>query len=465
MIKISAPDDVSRIDKFWLDRDGTTPEESRTARASRRLQVLVGADVADSHAKQVALLTLVNLAAKCFAAPVHVIASDSVWAAPTLVRVSLQSTLGKALEELGAQRSIADIDPDSCHILLGDAEPLKRSLRLTFDGWKVSVGPAAQVPRLAERPWCVLAPLAAAAVAVGEVFASFARISVTATHRPIGFSLWRPDLPFNSPDSLGIGIEEAPLELSCFGLGHLGQAYLWALACLPFSNTKSSKIYLCDDDLVERPNLETGALLTAGVVGLSKTRVVAEWLEERGFGTRLVERFVDSNYCRSDREPVIALSGFDDNQARQWLAQADFPLIFDSGLGGESTTFDSIALHTWPNPRPAGDLWPLEDAEERRKREERTQRRADANHGYRSLVRDECGRVLVAGKSVAVPFVGAVSSAFVLAEVLRALNAGPAFYDTRLRVCTLSDRPVTASLRTARAGPVSGVRTGQLTCA
>jgi hypothetical protein len=121
------PGNVSRMDKIWLDRDGTAPEESRSARASHRLQIVVGADVASSHAKQMALLTRANLAAKCFATPVHVIAPDSVWVA---------LTPGRELEELGGQRHLMGLDPDGVHIPLGDADPLRRSSRLTFDGWK-----------------------------------------------------------------------------------------------------------------------------------------------------------------------------------------------------------------------------------------------------------------------------------------------------------------------------------------
>jgi hypothetical protein len=56
------------------------------------------------------------------------------------------------------------------------------------------------------------------------VFVSFARISATATRRVVVFSLWRPDLPVDSTESAGAAIDEAPVELSCFGLGHLGQA-------------------------------------------------------------------------------------------------------------------------------------------------------------------------------------------------------------------------------------------------
>lgn len=461
MTHFPALGDISRIDKLWLDRDGTTPGISRAARTAHRLQILVGSDVAGSHALQVAVMTAVNLAVKCFAAPVLVTAPDDVWTAQNLTRVSIKGTIGEAIEELGAERSVADLDSDSISILVGNAQQKRRSLRLTFDGWRVSVGPATKVPRLPENPLCSLAPLAAAAVAIGEVFASFARIAITAMRRPIAFSLWRPDLPIASPESLGILAEEAPLELSCFGLGHLGQAYLWALACLPYGDPRASTIYLCDDDAVEPPNLETGALLNSGMVGARKTRVVARWLEDRGFNTRLIERFVDSNYRRSSREPALALSGFHDNQARHWLAQAEFPLIFDSGLGGDAENFDSIAVHTWPNQRTAVDLWPVEDAQKRREREAKVRRQTE-NPGYHSISPDECGRVLVANKSIAVPFVGALSSAFVLAELLRTVNAGPVFHDVRLRACALSDRSLASVLRVGQAEPVSGIRLQRL---
>jgi len=299
-------------------------------------------------------------------------------------------------------------------------------------------------------------PIAAAAVAVGEVFATFARVSVTATRRVIGFSLWRPDLAPDAPGSEGIEGWEAPLELSCFGLGHLGQAYLWALASLPYDDLSATRLQLCDDDGIEPPNLETGALLNSQSKGL-KTREAAKWLEARGFRTRLVERFIDRQYRRHARDPVIALCGFDDNEARQWLSSSGFGLVFDSGLGGDFGNFDSIAVRSWPNRRPAEALWPVETEEQRRERERRLTSVAQQNDGYAAVAPDECGRVLVANKSVAVPFVGAVASAFVLAEMLRSVNGGPTFDEIRVKACAMAHRPLTATLRAMEASPVSGV--------
>lgn len=455
------PIDLSRIDKLWLDRDGLDPAAARAARAAATAHITVGADVAASYGLQVALLTAVNLAAKCFAAPVVVDMPDGVWEAALLVRLGLAPTVGQAVQALGGRRATPLEGHGAAELLIGDASARPRSLRVTYDGWRVAVGPAAQVARLAERGWCPLAPIAAAAVAVGEVFAAFARVSVTATRRVIGFSLWRPDLAPDAPDSEGIEGWEVPLELSCFGLGHLGQAYLWAVASLPYDDLSATRLQLYDDDGIEPPNLETGALLNSQSKG-RKTREVAKWLEARGFGTRLVERFIDGQYRRHARDPVVALCGFDDNEARQWLSRAGFGLIFDSGLGGDYGNFDSIAVRSWPNRRPAEALWPVETREQRRAREERLAGLAQQNDGYAAVAPDECGRVLVANKSVAVPFVGAVASAFVLAEMLRAVNGGPTFDEIRLKACALSHRPLTASLRTLQAPAVSAVPTRAL---
>jgi hypothetical protein len=453
---------VSRIDKFWLDRDGVSPEQARQFRSAHVPVIDVGDDVGSSAALQIALLTAVNLACKCFGAPVPVRAAESVWNASCRVAVSARPTLGEALAELGAVKDATEPPgADRARLAIGSATLRCRSLRVTFDGWCVAVGPAHDVTRLPERSTCPLAPLAAAAVAVGEVFAEFAGISVTATRRPISFSLWRPDLPIADPEALGQQVHEFPLCLELFGLGHLGQAYLWAAACLPYAEQSELRFYLCDDDVVEAPNVETGALLQVDDIDGRKTRQICAWLKARGFEARLLERFIDSSYRRCDAEPRVALSGFDNNEARQYLATAGFTAIFDSGLGGEAGNFDSIAVHAWPHARAATQVWPIESGEQRQARAERERRRAGADR-YQGLAADECGRVLVAGKAVAVPFVGTTAACFVLAEILRACNGGPVFYDVRLRTCSLGHVALGTRIAAKVAPPMAGVKMAKL---
>ncbi|QKL60735.1 hypothetical protein HI808_03190 [Ralstonia solanacearum] len=451
---------LSRIDKLLMDREQIPAEESHRSRLERGMDVVAGDDVAGSYGLQLALLTAVNLGAKCFGGAATVHAGAELWSAPCLVPLAQARTLGEAVSMFGGKLSTwTGLPPQSSHLVLGNATADGRAVRLTYDGWLVAVGPAAELERMDERQYCPLAAIAAAAIAVGEVFHEFAGISVSATRRVVTLSLWRPDMGTDKSWGVGEPISELPSEVAVFGLGHLGQAYLWGLAALPYGFDEGVTLLLCDDDEVEKPNVETGALLTSACVGKLKTRTAAEWMEARGFTTRLLERRVDERFRRTKEEPVIALSGFDDNHARQWLADAGFARIFDSGLGGEEYNFDTIAFHSWPNPRPAKDIWPLESEQERERRLARKRQHAATNSAYQTVHTDECGRLALAGKSIAVPFVGAVAACVVLAELLKAINQGPTFGDLRLRLSSLTSGQPLGHLSCEKAGPIRGVPT------
>lgn len=451
---------LSRVDKLRVDRDQLSPEESRVGRAAGVPGIVVGEDVATSEYLQIALLTAVNLARKSFNAPVPVQAPKCVWEAICLTALGGQERLGAALLEIGAFE--ASIREATLCLLIGNGPLVPRSLRLTFDGWLIGVGPSSSMPRMQERPFCTLAAIAAAAIGVGEAFSHWAGINVAATRQNIKLSLWRPDLSADDPKSIGDTVQECPESLELFGLGHLGQAYLWAIASLPFEDRSKVRLYLCDDDEVELPNLETGALLAPSDIGKRKSRALSQWIERRNFVTKLIERFIDEKYRRCSSEPIIALSGFDNNEARHFLSSAGFDALVDSGLGGEATNFDSVSVRAWPQDKDANTLWPLEDDLARGKREAKQQERVSSNRAYKDLAPDECGRLLVTGKAVAVPFVGAIASALVLAEVLRACNGGPTFNDVRIRVCSMTDRPIPVSPSKFEATPIRGLKLVEL---
>ena len=65
---------------------------------------------------------------------------------------------------------------------------------------------------------------------------------------------------------------------------------------------------------------------------------------------------------------------------------------------------------------------------------------ARENPAYSPLGSDECGRAELAGKSVAVPFVGAAAATLVLAEAIRLLHGGPAYTDIKLVLSDLGGR-------------------------
>lgn len=100
-------------------------------------------------------------------------------------------------------------------------------------------------------------------------------------------------------------------------------------------------------------------------------------------------------------------------------------------IGGEAHNFDTIAFHAWPNPRKATDIWKVESKDEQDARKVQREKRVNANAAYQDIEADECGRLLLAGKSIAIPFVGAMAASIVLAEMLKTINGGPCFQTSR----------------------------------
>lgn len=431
---------LSRISKLFIDRDEMHIKDTLIRRQNYFVTIRCGRDIEKSRTLQVALLTAANIANKCFPGAVRVVLKDSSKKTPLLIWQSLKLTLGQALTRLlGPQIFVyAKIHNAGNHdIVLGDAQPMDGSLRITFDGWIGKVGPADSVERLPENEYCPLSGVLSAALAISELFLSFAEINVEASRRAVGLSLWRPELNITNPEAIGVPIEFLPRDMWVLGLGHLGNAYLWSLSMLPYLDPMAVEIILNDFDKIEPENVETGLIFNTQDIGNYKTRVCSGWLEKRKFKTRIVERYFDSNFqCRKD-EPQLALCGFDSNSPRRDLVSAQFNRVVESGLGGTANNFDTISLHTLPNMRPPEEMWPDPKAEEMAEHQLALARK---NHTYLDLAADECGRFNLAGKSVAVPFVGAVAGSLVIAEIIRLLHRGPAYTNIKLTLTDLNWR-------------------------
>lgn len=435
--------EFSRISKLFLDRDETSIEEALARRRKYIVTLMCGPDVVRSYTLQLAVLTVANIASRCFPDAVRVVLEPNLRKAPLLLWPSMKLTFEQVLVDFLGPEAVVDHNSHEGigHVVIfGNAPETSGALRVTFDGWIAKVGPANKVPRLLEREYCSLAGILAAALAVSELFLSFAEISVEASRRVVGLSLWRPDLDIDDPSAVGVRVQFVPRELWVLGLGHLGNAYLWAIATLPYADAGALEVILNDFDKVESENVETGVIFNQTSLGRYKTRVCGEWLEERGFRTKLVERRFDSMFrCRKD-EPPLALCGFDSNAARRDLATAEFLRVIESGLGGTANNFDVISAHSLPNPRAADELWPDLTEEEESKRIQQQECVARGNAAYSHLGQNECGRYELAGKAIAVPFVGATAASLVIAETIRLLHDGPAYTDIKLRLGVPSKR-------------------------
>jgi hypothetical protein len=428
----------SRIDKLFTDRDQVAPEAALLRRQKHSVMLVCGADVAQSRTLQLAVLTSARIAKRCFPGAVYAAIPPSLEIAQQLVWPGSSATFGQSLAAiLGPHALVASHGVAGGSVVaFGDAEVADNGLRATFDGWIACVGPAGSTPRMAEKEYCSLAGVLCAALAMSEVFMAFARITLQAGRRNVALSLWRPDLPVSDPDALGYPVEFLPREAWLLGLGHLGNAYLWALATLSYPAPRHVRLFLNDFDRVEGTNLETGVVFESGDEGALKTRVLDRWLRSLGFDTRFLERRLDTHFRRQEDEPRLAFCGFDSNQSRRHIETAGFGQAIESGLGGKAGNFDTISMHSYPNTRSAMELWPDLEASDAEKEIERQQKLAQENAGYKGVAHDECGRVAFAGKSIAVPFVGVTAATLVVAESLRLLHGGPAYGQLKLRLAT-----------------------------
>jgi hypothetical protein len=306
-IEMNQPESrISRISKVLIDRDQMTTDAVLARRKLYKVALRCGLDVAQSRTLQLAVLTAANVVNRCFPGAVKTVLEPSLENARLLLWPSLEQTFGQALISLlGADALISpdNFEPDGPVLLFGDVRSPPHALRVTFDGWIAKVGPAETVSPLPQREYCSLAGVLAGALAIAELFFSFAEISIEATRRTVGLSLWRPDLDIDDPAALGIKVQFLPRELWALGLGHLGNAYLWSLATLPYADPGDVEVFLNDFDGIEPDNADTSLLFDPDDEGSYKTRVCCRWLEARGFRTTLIERPFDSNFRCRDGEP------------------------------------------------------------------------------------------------------------------------------------------------------------------
>jgi hypothetical protein len=368
---------------------------------------------------QAALLTGIALARRVFLGGVTVTGDLAV---PLRVPLPLGTTLREAAERLGAQviNEVAAAVP--CIFIGRGARPRGEGFRVraVFAGWRGGVVPAHAPFVDAEKETMALAPMLAAAVAVSEAFFHVQGTTLVAGRRSVGLSLWNPKrIDWLKPDEDAPLLRYLPSQLWLIGLGHLGQAYLWALSLLPYLKPEELSLVLQDIDKITPSTESTSILSEANMAGSKKTRVMAKWAEARGFVTAIHERLFDVTFKRAETDPAIALCGLDNALGRIALDCAGFPLIVEAGLGRGHRDFRTIRLHTLPASRSAAEIWKSGgDGED-----------LTAKPAYQNILKDgeldRCGVTLLAGKAVGAPFVGAVAATLVVAEVLRFLHAGP----------------------------------------
>jgi len=425
---------LHRTAKYFMDSGRVVSHEAAMALLEQfGLTICVGDEILHSVHHQTALLTLVNVARRTLLGGIEVRGLPDC---ASLTPLAPNRRLIDAVRELGGV-PVLDVRKEWPSALIGSADAITATApcwRVTWEGWRGGVVPARMGQRLAETGTITLSPALAAAVCAAEAFSYHAGDHPMAGHRAAGLSLWHPGADWLALDLTEPALAYLPSRLWIIGLGNLGQAFAWLSASLPYDDRSQVQLVLQDFDRIALSNDSTSLLSFTPDIGRRKTRVVAEWLEARGFETLLEERRFGPWTRRAEHEPGAALCGVDNAHARAALDQAGFGLVVEAGLGGGPQAFRSMSIHTFPASRSAGEIWSRQAVLASENFE-----RMPAYQALKEAGMDRCGLTQLASRTVGVPFVGLIAGCLVIAELLRRLHGGVALEFTSGSVAALED--------------------------
>lgn len=403
----------SRIRAALVNSGRYTIPQADQKLAASRLSVFLADKAAGTPAGQASFLTGVVTGARCFGE----VSVHGQLDCPLLLPLPLGvRSLADAATALGAEGMA---DPSTRSIFIGPASDMDaKAVQAYWNGWTAGIAPGRKSHPLG-RGDCVLAGVAAGALAVGQAFLS-EQGDPRAGRTTQELSLWHPELgQFGAADP-GPELKNCylPLELWLIGLGNLGQAYLWSLTMLPYPQPERVLLFLQDDDLVRKENWGTSILVPRGRYGKLKTRIAEEWADGRGFRARRIDRRLDQHLRRSDREPALALAGLDRMPPRRLLGLPGFEYIIDAGLGATAADYQKLRINVFDSAGdPASHFEGVED------QTMQVVEQLLKLPAYQDFARGngdgQCGAAMLAERSVAVPFVSAFAGAVAITQAAR----------------------------------------------
>jgi hypothetical protein len=357
---------------------------------------------------QAALLTAAQCGVRMFPGGVYL---GSDFGETTVVGQFGRWPIGRHLELAGCRTASAPEHAIALHVGTGRRR-VQRGALCWADNWAGLVGieaPADPPPGGNE-----IGGVMAGAMGIGEVFRSAVLGDKLACRRTSRLSAISPGYE----DGDGIDLAYLPAAFWLLGLGNLGQAALWTIGLLPYSDPGLISLFLQDADKSELGNLAIQVLTKPGWIGRKKARSAALWAEERGFDTTIVEnRFVEGTK-RSVDEPGLALVGVDNLAARRAAAGSNFNLVLDAGLGATPSEIFDIRIHGFPGTRSPAQAWPEPDVSLEAPLDASLQELVDAGRiGH-------CGALSIAGRSLGVPSTAVAAAAIQIALACRAVRDG-----------------------------------------
>jgi hypothetical protein len=356
-----------------------------------RLHLHVPPGFSRSPGLEAAVLTLLNAAPRTFLGGVEVSGSFDE-------RCTLAWFAGRSLRDVAVGFGVrpADWAHDAPLLVAGPARfaAARFALAIECTGTGFRLSPDRAERSAHDAP--VEAGVAAAGAALNEAFQHAYARSPLAGQRDVVFKL--PTLEGSRSWSSAWAI----------GLGHLGQAALWTIA-LAHRSDATLALRLQDPDLVSTSSLSTCLLVGTADVGAAKTQAVARSLTSSRIRCTAVNSRLELQRSPVVASEDVALVAVDNVGLRRALDNLRGASIVEAGIGDGAASFTRIQLHLLPGLRLARDIWAGGDS--------RASRAIDISRpAYQAMLaatKDECGTTLLAGRSVATPFVGAFAGALV----------------------------------------------------
>ncbi|WP_315731550.1 MULTISPECIES: hypothetical protein [unclassified Bradyrhizobium] len=389
---------IARLAKILVDSEGISFDQAQAKLEGLTLEVVVGKD-AVSPAAHAAALTAVSVGRRSFVGGVKIVGEIDQPLNSTLPLSA--DTLGGAAAEIGASQFAG---PASRTIHIGD-EGSARSIGTWWNGWQAGTQFGAERSGTGDNP---LSGIAAGGLAVGAAFEAARGRDVDHKFR---LNLWAADASDRTAPSFAEVF--LPGALWMIGMGNLGQAYLWALASLPYAAPDSVSLVLQDHDRITEENWATSVLVREETYGALKTKVSEQWADAKGFDVRRVDRRLGAGDRLDDNDPRVALSGVDKIAARKLMAGTGFDCIVDAGLGRTANDFDRYRVSVFDRARTIdGHFAAVGDEKEATS--------LPTEEAYRRLEEEigRCGAAEILGASVAVPYVSAVASAVAVSRLI-----------------------------------------------
>jgi hypothetical protein len=405
-MNLSIEDD--RLAHLLMRGDGHAGYDEARRKLDRAALVLTADAAAGLPWGQAALLTAAECGMRMFPGGVYL---GSDFGDTTAVGQFGRWPIRRHLELAGCRTTNAPEHAIALHVG-ADRRRMQRSAMCWADGWAGLVG--IEAPADPPRGGNEISGVLSGAMGIGEVFRSAVLGDKLACRRTSRLSALSP----GCEDIDDIDLAYLPAAFWMLGLGNLGQAALWTIGLLPYSDPGLVSLFLQDADKSEFGNLAIQILTKPGWIGRKKARSVASWAEERGFGTTIIEsRFVEGTK-RSADEPGLALVGVDNLAARRAAAGSNFDLVLDAGLGATAPEIFDIRIHGFPGARSPAQAWPEPDGQPEAPLDASLQELVDAGRI------DRCGALTIAGRSLGVPSTAVAAAAIQVAQACRAVHDG-----------------------------------------